>query len=173
MESSFLVSNDWIYKHIKSGLAPTLDDITWLNVTNITSVFAKNKPPGHNIPIHAVDTDVRLLNESFFWAGSFQWIVWIAVNVSERIFTEPASQCAYYPSKIICDISNFQYYLGQIGWIVCTLGRRVYDESLNRIMNRFIQIELFERTDSRKEPIQTRQFHKRLSCVVSEHRQRL
>ncbi len=24
-----------------------------------------------------------------------------------------------------CDISNFQYYLGQIGWIVCTLGCRV------------------------------------------------
>ncbi len=25
---------------------------------------------------------------------------------------------------ILRDISNFQYYLGQIGWIVCTLGRR-------------------------------------------------
>ncbi len=49
--------------------------------------------------------------------------------------------------------------------VVCTLGRRVYDDCLNR----FIQIELLERTDSRKEQIQTRQFHKRLSCVVSEH----
>ncbi len=36
-----------------------------------------------------------------------------------------SSQCAYYPSYIIRDISHFQYYLGQIGWIVCTLGRRV------------------------------------------------
>ncbi len=24
------------------------------------------------------------------------------------------------------DISNFQYSLGQIGWIVCTLGRRPF-----------------------------------------------
>ncbi len=46
--------------------------------------------------------------------------------------TMPASKCAYHPSYILCDSSNFQYYLGQIGWIVCTLGRRV---CLDQIQN--------------------------------------
>ncbi len=63
---------------------------------------------------HSTDSDSlrnkASLYESMTHSSRFKWLIHLVI--SKR---EPASQCTQ------CDISNLHYYLGQIGWIVCTL----------------------------------------------------
>ncbi len=47
------------------------------------------------------------------------------------------------------------------------MGRRLYDESLNRLLEQVHPNRTARKNRFAEEQIQTRQFHKRLSCVVS------